>query len=399
MVSCFMLRGAVSPSSPKELSTAMLSPKVRSVHDIENEDLSKKLAALPESMKAFACASTYGDAEAALEEVTTRVPTLLQRDILVRIEAVGVNPVDTKVRGARGEAKPVPETQQPHILGYDGVGVVVACGPEASLFKVGDRVYFAGDISRNGTNAEYTAVDERICGFAPTSLGAEAAAVPLTLLTAWEGLFERLGIQPFAPENAGKSILVLPGAGGVGSFVVQLAKKLGGLTVIATASRPQSKQAVLDLGADHAINHREPLRPQLEACLGAGATGAGCVDYIYNAFDTSAYFEQYCDIIKPLGKIVTIVETSENLNMSKLQAKSATFVWELMFTRALFGVEMERQHAILNNASRLIDEGLLKLPSVKVRPYTLENLREAHREQESGKVIGKLLLSMQAQRG
>lgn len=392
-----MLRGAVSePSSPKEPSAAMPSPKVRSVHDVETADLSKKPAAMPDSMKAFACASTYGDATVALEEVTTRVPTLLPRDLLVRIEAVGINPVDTKVRGGRGQVQPVPETKQPHILGYDGVGFVVACGPEAALFKVGDRVYFAGDISRNGTTAEYTAVDERLCGFAPASLGVDAAAVPLTLLTAWEGLFERLGIQPFAPENAGKSILVLPGAGGVGSFVVQLAKKLGGLTVIATASRPESRQAVLDLGADHTINHREPLRPQLEACL--GAAGAGCVDYIYNAFDTGAYFDQYCDIIKPFGKIVTIVETREHLNMSKLQAKCATFVWELMFTRALFGVEMERQHAILNNASRLIDGGLLKLPSVKVRPYTLDALREAHREQESGRVIGKLVLSTQANR-
>jgi len=397
MVSCFLLRGAVSsPSSRKELSIAA-SPKLRPAQDSQDEEKIANLAALPETMKAFACARSYGDAEVALEEVSTSIPTLLPRDILVKIEAVGVNPVDTKVRGGWGEAKPVPDTKQPHILGYDGVGFVAACGTEAALFKVGDRVYFAGDISRNGTNAEYTALDERICGRAPTTLGSEAAAVPLTLLTAWEGLFERLDIQPLAPANAGKSILVLPGAGGVGSFVVQLAKKLGGLTVIATASRPESRQAALDLGADHTINHREPLRPQLEACLGAGA--AGCVDYIYNAFDTSVYFEQYCDIIKPLGKIVTIVETSEHLDMSKLQRKSATFVWELMFTRSLFGVEMERQHAILNNASRLIDGGLLKLPSVKVRPYTLEDLREAHKEQESGKVIGKLVLSTQAHSG
>jgi len=357
------------------------------------------MATVPESMKAFACANVHGSADVALEEITINVPTLLPRDILVKVEAVGMNPVDTKVRaqGTSGdETKPVPDEKKPRILGWDGVGEVAACGAEASSFKVGDRVYFAGDLTRNGSNSEYIAIDERIVGRAPASLGAEAAAVPLVMLTAWEGIFERLNITPFAAENAGKSILVLPGAGGVGSFAVQLAKKLGGLTVIGTASRPESEQAVKDLGADHVINHREPLRPQLEACL--GSTGPGCVDYIYNAFDTAANFEQYCDIIKPFGKIVTIVETKENLNMSKLQGKAVTFVWELMFTRAMFKVEMEKQGAILNNASTLIDSGLLKMPSVKVRPYTLEDLKEAHKEQESGKVIGKLVLSSKARR-
>jgi len=354
------------------------------------------MATVPESMKAFACANTYGPADLALEEITITVPTLLPRDILVKVEAVAMNPVDTKVRGAGGETKPVPDEKKPRILGWDGVGEVAACGPEASSFKVGDRVYFAGDLTRNGSNSEYIAIDERIVGLAPTSLGSEAAAVPLVMLTAWEGIFERLGIQPFAAENAGKSMLVLPGAGGVGSFAVQLAKKLGGLTVIGTASRPESEQAVKDLGADHVINHREPLRPQLEACMGSGAG----VDYIYNSFDIGPNFEQYCDIIKPFGKIVTIVETmpKDNLNMSKLQGKAVTFVWELMFTRAMFKVEMEKQGVILNNASRLIDAGLIKMPSVKVRPYTLEDLKDAHKEQESGKVIGKLVLSSKARR-
>lgn len=269
--------------------------------------------------------------------------------------------------------------------------VLLCTGAEATLFEIGDRVWTAGVINRNGTNADFMAVDERIVGFAPKSLpSSTAAAVPLTLLTAWEGIFEGLGIQPQHDQNVGKTLLILPGAGGVGSLVIQLAKKIAGLTVIATASRPESEAACMALGADYVINHRNPLKEQLEA------KGIKGVDYIYNAFDTAANFEQYCELINPLGKIVSIVETKTDLPLSKLMAKRVTFVWELMFTRALFGVDMIKQHHILNNGTKLIDSGLLELPAVTVLPYSVESLQEAHRQQESGTMIGKQVLSRTA---
>jgi zinc-binding alcohol dehydrogenase family protein len=217
-----------------------------------------------------------------LEELEIPIPELRPKDVLVKVQAVGMNPVDTKKR--KGDA----ELEKPLILGYDGVGIVEKLGSEASLFEIGDKVWLAGVINRNGTNAEYIAVDERIVGNAPQKIStAQAAAVPLVLLTAWEGLFEQLGLKAFDPANQGKTLLILPGAGGVGSFVVQLAKKLCGLTVVATASRPESEAAAKALGADHVINHRMPLKQQLEL------KGLSGVDYIFNAYDTHANFDQY----------------------------------------------------------------------------------------------------------
>ena len=248
-------------------------------------------------------------------------------------------------------------------------------------------------MTRNGTNADFMAVDERIVGFAPSTISpSQAAAVPLTLLTAWEGLFEGLGLKPLDDANFGKTLLILPGAGGVGSLVIQLAKKLAGLTVIATASRPESQAAVLALGADVVINHRSsagPLKEQLEA------KGISGVDYIYNAYDTAANFDQYAEIINPLGKIVSIVETKKELPLTKLMFKRVTFVWELMFTRAIFDVDPIKQHHILNNGAKFIDEDLLKLPDVALLPYSVESLREAHRLQETGTMIGKQVLTME----
>jgi len=336
---------------------------------------------MPSQMKAIGLATESGAIE-LLQEIEVPVPELRPRDILLKVEACGMNPVDTKRRA--GDAK----LEEPRILGYDGVGVVAAKGAEASLFEVGDRVWTAGVMNRNGTNAEYMAVDERIVGHAPKSLGLESAAVPLTLLTAWEGLFESLAIKPMDNANIGKTLLILPGAGGVGSFVIQLAKKLAGLTVIATASRPESEAAVLALGADYVINHRKPLKEQLEA------NGLSGVDYIYNAYDTAANFEQYCEIINPLGKIVSIVETKKELPLTKLMFKRVTFAWELMFTRPIFDVDPINQHHILNNGAKLIDEGFLKLPEVTTLSYSVESLQEAHRKQESGTMIGKQVLTM-----
>jgi len=235
------------------------------------------------------------------------------------------------------------------------------------------------------------AIDERIVGLAPKSLSlTQAAAVPLTFLTAWEGLFEGLVLKAHDRVNAGKRLLVLPGAGGVGSFVIQLAAQVLGLDVIATASRPESAKACIDLGAKWTINHREPLGPQLKEL------GIDGVDYIYNAFDTSVYFDQYTEIIKPLGRIVTIVETDEPLPMTKLMFKKVSFTWELMFTRPCLGVDLEYQNFILDSGSRMIDMGVIKLPEVQVLPFDLENLKKAHEHQESGKAIGKTVLSRDA---
>jgi len=270
-------------------------------------------------------------------------------------------------------------------------GTVVKVGSESSMFKVGDKVYFAGSIARNGSNAEYVAIDERIVGQAPTSVSlTKAAAQPLVFLTAWEGLFEGLGLTAFDPKIAGKTLLVLPGAGGVGSYVIQLASQLLGLRVIATASRPESIQASKDLGASVVINHREPLKPQLEQ------EGIDGVDFVYNAFDTSVYFDQYAEIVKPLGKIVSIVETEKTINLTALMVKRISFAWELMFTRPLYGVDLEYQGYVLNQGAKLLDCGALQMPDVKVMPWSLKNLKTAHVEQNAGNVVGKLVLTRES---
>lgn len=324
-----------------------------------------------------------------LSEFEMPVPELQPRDLLVKIEAAGMNPVDTKKRQNNLAGKDgMGVLSEPVIMGYDGAGVVEQVGSECSLFKVGDRVYFAGVINRNGTNAEYCAVDERIVGLAPKTLSlSQAAAVPLVLLTAWEGLFEGLSLTAHDAKNSGKTLLVLPGAGGVGSFVIQLAAQVLNLDVIATASRPESEKACKDLGAKWTINHREPLKPQLDKL------GLDGVDFIYNAYDTKVYFDQYTEIIKPLGRIVSIVETDEGLPMTKLMFKRVSFAWEVMFTRAVFGVDMEYQNFILNSGARMLDTGAMKLPELQVMPFNMENLKKAHEHQESGKAIGKTVLT------
>jgi len=323
-------------------------------------------------------------AASKLVQLEVPVPELRPRDILIKIEATGMNPVDFKVRSNKDE-----ETKEHKILGFDGVGTVAKLGSESTMFKVGDKVWFGGDITRNGANAEYCAMDERIVGPAPTSISsAQAAAVPLVLLTAWEGIFEQLGVKAFDDANKGKVFLILPAAGGVGSFVTQIAKKMCGFTVVGTASRPESEAAVKALGADIVINHRKPLKEQLEK------HGLSGVDYIFNAYQTDKNFEQYCDIINPLGSIVSIAEIEKPLPMMGLFFKRVKFSWELMFTRAIFGVDMEKQNAILANGASLIDSGLLKLPDVTVHKFSEENLRKVHEQQETGKMIGKQVLEM-----
>jgi zinc-binding alcohol dehydrogenase family protein len=304
------------------------------------------------------------------------------RDLLVRVEAVSVNPVDTKVRAP---VKPARTT--PLVLGWDAAGVVESAGPAVERFKPGDPVFYAGDITRPGSNSEYQLVDERIVGRRPRSLGVEeAAALPLVSITAYEALYERLGIGPEGPSR-GRTVLIIGGAGGVGSMAVQLAK-LVGLTVLATASRPESVIWVKRLGADHVLNHRQPLPPQLEAA------GLKTVDYILNCADTDGYWDTMADVIVPQGKICTIVENKGALNQQLMKLKSATHVWELMFTRSKYQTaDMMEQQKLLDRISDWIDGGKLKgILRETLEPINADNLRKAHAKLESGTMIGKLAL-------
>merc|ERR1712048_64045 len=274
------------------------------------------------------------------------------------------------------------------IAGYDAVGIVEAVGSEAAMWRIGDKIYGSGSVIRNGSYAEKWAVDERVVAKAPASLSAaEGASVSLVALTAWEGLFEQLKIDPNnVAGNAGKSTLVLPGAGGTGSYIIQFAK-MAGLTVVTTASRAESEEAVKELGADVVINHRKPLKPQMEA------VGIKDLDYIFNAYKTDVYWDQYADIIKPKGHIVSIVETPEKIDLTKLFMKIGTFSWALMFSKTMHGFELESQGQILTRVAKLIDGGRIKIPSVETKSWSLENLKELLAQQESGKTIGKLTLT------
>ncbi|HLZ34964.1 MAG TPA: zinc-binding alcohol dehydrogenase family protein, partial [Nitrospira sp.] len=305
------------------------------------------------------------------------------RDLLVRVEAVSVNPVDTKVR-----APGSPDVTIPRILGWDAAGVVEAAGSHATLFKPGDAVYYAGDITRPGSNSQYQLVDERIVGHKPRSLDMiQSAAVPLVAITAYEALFERLGIDREGTQR-GRTLLIIAGAGGVGSIAVQLAK-IAGLKVLATASRPDSIAWVKQLGADHILDHRQPLRSQVEAA------GYRFVDYIFNCADTDGYWDATADLIAPQGKICTIVENKGPLNQQLLKLKSVTHVWELMFTRSKYQTDdMIEQHRLLNLVAGWIDSG--KITSIQretMRPINAANLKKAHARLESGTMIGKLVLA------
>ncbi len=319
----------------------------------------------------------------SLVEFETEKPTPTGFDILVKVAANAVNPVDFKIRGTAAK-NTVLET--PKIIGWDAVGTVEAVGDKTTRFKVGDEVYYAGDITRSGSNAEYQLIDERIVGFKPKNLTiAEAAAIPLTGLTAWESIFDRIKVNP--EKDKGKTVLILAGAGGVGSIAIQIAKKVAGLTVIATASRPETRKWCEDLGADYVVNHRD-LKPELSRI------GHSQVDYILDFVDINTYWETAAEIIKPQGHIVSITGSSDPLNLSLLKGKSASFSWELMYTRSMFGTDdMERQHEILNELSRLLDEGTLKTTlTTTLKGFSVKNLKTAHEMQESGKTIGKTVI-------
>ena len=324
----------------------------------------------------------------SLVEIEVPTPEPQGRDLLVRVKAVSVNPVDTKVR-ARQEGV----LTEPRIPGWDAAGVVEAVGGNVSLFQEGDEVYYAGDISRPGCDSQYHLVDERIVGRKPTSLSFEqAAAMPLTTITAWEALFDRLAVDRSpAADHRRRAVLIIGGAGGVGSIAIQLAKKVAGLDVIATASRAESAEWCRQLGADEIISHHEPFAEEFKRI------GAEEVDYILCFNSTEKHIQNMADVILPQGKVCTIVETknSQPVNINVFQGKSVGFMWELMFTRPMFKTpDMQAQHDLLHEPGRLLDEGLLKTTMTEnYGSLTAENLRQAHGKIESGSMIGKLVLS------
>ena len=326
------------------------------------------------------------DKEEALVDLNIDRPEPGPRDLLVAVKAIAVNPVDTKVRAPK--ENPIIETT-PKILGWDAAGEVVAVGSDVEHYKVGDRVFYAGDITRAGCNSEYQLVDERIVGNMPRTQDFPAsAALPLTSLTAWEALFERLGISPTG-DDAGKSILIIGGAGGVGSIAIQLARNLGNLKVIATASRTKSSMWIKQMGAQHVVNHRNPVDEELKDI------GIDAVDFILCLNNTDQHFPAMANAIKPQGKICTIVENAAPLEIGLLKAKSATFVWEFMFTRSMFKTEdMVRQQEILNRIAELIDqEELITTVGDTIEPINAANLRLAHQQLEGGRTIGKIVLA------
>jgi zinc-binding alcohol dehydrogenase family protein len=313
------------------------------------------------------------------QEVELPKPAPAGQDLLVRVEAISVNPVDYKQRKVDSAA--------PRVLGWDAAGTVEAAGPQATLFKPGDAVYYAGDVTRPGANSEFHLVDERIVGRKPKRLDfAQAAAIPLTAITAWEAFFDRMKID-LGGKDSGKSILIIGGAGGVGSIGIQLAR-IAGLRVIATASRPESVAWVKALGAEHVIDHRKDMRPQLEAL------GRKQVEYIANFNDLDPHWAAMADLIAPQGSMVAIVGNAKPIPMDVVRSKSATLCWELMFTRARFKThDMIEQHRLLNQVADWLDAGELRgTLKETLSPINAANLRKAHERLESGTMIGKLVL-------
>ncbi|RXZ44139.1 zinc-binding alcohol dehydrogenase family protein [Crenobacter cavernae] len=319
----------------------------------------------------------------ALIDLELPKPLPAGHDILVRIEAVSVNPVDTKVRAPKDKVE-----DEPRVLGWDAAGVVDAVGPDVTLFAPGDAVYYAGDITRQGSNSEYQLVDERLVAKKPASLDfAAAAALPLTAITAFESLFERLNIDKLGAD-AGHKLLIIGGAGGVGSLAIQFAR-LAGLTVIATAGRKESADWCRALGADHVIGRDKPLTEAL------AEIGLKHVDYIFNAADTDAYWAESVAALKPQGKIVAIVDNRGPLAMGEMKAKSASLHWEMMFTRAMFRTDdMIHQHQLLAEVAAWVDAGKVRGTLAEtVSPINAANLRAAHAKLESGTMVGKLVLA------
>ncbi len=322
--------------------------------------------------------------EQSLVDVQIEQPQPAGKDLLVHVQAIAVNPVDCKVRAPKNDVETTPR-----ILGWDAAGEVVGVGETVEHFAIGDQVFYAGDITRPGSNSEYQLVDERIVGKKPTSLTyAEATALPLTAITAWEGLFDRLNISRHG-NDAGKTILIIGGAGGVGSIAIQLASKVAKLHVIATASRNESRTWCQKLGANHVINHHHAIAEEL------GALGMTVVDYIFCLNNTDQHWPVMTDVITPQGRMCSIVETEKPMDLGPLKRKSASFAWEFMFTRSMYQTaDMIEQQRLLNTIAELVDNGeLVTTVNEVIHPITAENLRKAHAMMEQGRSIGKVVLT------
>ncbi|PRQ09100.1 zinc-binding alcohol dehydrogenase family protein [Enhygromyxa salina] len=302
------------------------------------------------------------------------------RQLLVRVEAVSVNPVDVKIRAGV-------EPDGPRVLGWDAVGVVEAMGDEARGFSIGDRVWYAGALNEAGCNAELQTVDARLVALAPTSLSpAEAAALPLTSITAWELLFERFRLQ-LGKAPSRYVLLVSGAAGGVGSILVQLAARLTSATVIATAGRPESVTWLEALGAHHVIDYREPLGPQIEAL------GVGAVTHVASLTHTDVYFPQFVELLAPFGQLA-LIDEPRKLDVMQMKLRSLSLHWEMMFTRSMYETDMAAQGRLLAEVASLVDAGVLRTTlQQELGPIDATHLKRAHALIESGGSRGKIVLA------
>ncbi|MFG0704655.1 zinc-binding alcohol dehydrogenase family protein [Acinetobacter sp. TYF_19] len=313
-----------------------------------------------------------------LVDIEKAMPSLKDRDLLVRIKAISVNPVDTKVR-----RNPV-AAGNTRILGWDAVGEIVEVGSGVQHFKVGDQVWYAGDLTRDGSNAEYQAVDERIVSLKPQSLSdVEAAALPLTAITAWEMLFDRFNVDLVKSDN----ILVIGGAGGVGSIAIQLLKAKTNLKVIATASREETKAWVKSLGADYVIDHTEDLNTQIKAL------GLDAPRYIFSTNQTETYLPQISKLIAPQGKF-GLIDDPKSMDIVEFKSKSVSIHWEFMFTRSMFNTtDIEQQSQLLHQVAELVDNHKIKTTlNQTLGKINAKNLKLAHELIETGRAKGKIVL-------
>jgi len=318
----------------------------------------------------------------SLVDIDLPEPVAAGRDLLVEVKAVSVNPVDTKIR-----MRAAPEAGSWKVLGWDAAGVVKAAGPDVAQFRVGDEVFYAGAMQRQGTNAQYHLVDERLVGRKPSTLDwAQAAALPLTAVTAWEALFDRLDVIKAVP-GAASAILIIGGAGGVGSIATQLARQLTSLTVIASASRPETQDWVREHGAHHVVDHSRPLAAQV-AALGLGAPA-----FVFSTTNTDAHLAEIVELIAPQGRFA-VIDDPAVLDINPFKRKSVSVHWEFMFTRSMFETpDIGAQGALLNEVSGLVDAGTLRTTLAEVLgPIDAATLKRAHALIESGKARGKVVL-------
>lgn len=319
----------------------------------------------------------------SLIDVELPMPEAKDRDLLVEVKAISVNPVDTKVR-----ASATPAAGQYKVLGWDAAGIVKAVGPDVTMFKPGDEVYYAGALERDGSNAEYHLVDERIVALKPKNLDfSAAAALPLTSITAYEALYDRLRVQDPVP-GAAPAILIIGGAGGVGSIAIQLARTLTDLTVIATASRPETSDWIKDLGAHHVVDHSKPLAAQIDAL------GTGAPSFVFSTTNTGDHLAEIATLIAPQGRFA-LIDDPKTLDIMPFKRKSVSVHWEFMFTRSMFKTaDMIEQHKLLTEVAGLIDAGKLRTTLSEVLgTISADNLKKAHRMLESGRTKGKIVLA------